>query len=68
MAYTDYYDWYEFCKAFKDVASSKYILDPYFNLNEFNRGSKYKLDKNGYLFFIVGEFTGNLEKVRIMIF
>ncbi len=64
MAYTDYYDWYEFCKAFKDVASSKYILDPYFNLNEFNRGSKYKLDKNGYLFFIVGEFTGNFGKSK----
>lgn len=60
MIYTDYYESDEFSRAFNDVISlDKSGVDPYYNLDS-THNLKYKLDKKGYLFFIVGKYATNI--------
>lgn len=59
MIYTDYYDSDEFNRAFNEVISlDNSGVDPYYNLDS-SHSLKYKLDRKGYLFFILGKYAVN---------
>ncbi len=65
MTYTDYYDPEEFDEALKvvnflDISE----VDPFYNLDKNIKGSSYKVDRKGYLYFILGRYTVNLLKTR----
>lgn len=65
MTYTDYYNPEEFDEALKMVSFlDKSGVDPFYNLNHNVKGSNYKIDKKGYLYFILGRYTVSLFKVR----
>ena len=59
MIYTDYYDSDEFNRAFNEIVKlDNSGVDPYYNL-DYSHNLKYKLDKKGYLYFILGKYTVN---------
>ena len=59
MIYTDYYDSDEFNEVFNEIIKlDKSGVDPYYNLIS-NPNLKYKLDRKGYLYFILGKYTVN---------
>lgn len=62
MAYTDYYDAEEFNEAFRTVSLlNKSGIDSFYNLD--NSGdTRYKVNRKGYLYFILGKYTTNLIK------
>ena len=65
MIYTDYYDFDEFNKALKDVSViDKSGIDPFYNLDSNLQNSHYKIDRKGYLYFILSRYTINLFKIR----
>ena len=65
MDYTDYYDYDEFDEAFKVVSFlDRSGIDPFYNLDKNVKGVSYKVDKKGYLYFIMGQYTTNLFKPR----
>ena len=65
MIYTDYYDYDEFDKALKDVSViDKSGIDPFYNLDSNLQNSYYKIDRKGYLYFILSRYTVNLFNLR----
>ena len=65
MTYTDYYDPEEFNEAFKVVGFlDRSGIDPFYNLDHNVRRASYKVDRKGYLYFILGNYTTNLFRVR----
>ena len=55
MVYTDYYDYYEFARAFKDIEKIDDLgVDLFYGLDTLSKG-KYKINKDGYLYFILGK-------------
>lgn len=65
MTYTDYYDSEKFHEAFKYVDFlNKTEIDPFYNLDHNVRNSSYKIDRKGYLYFILGKYTTNLFKLK----
>ena len=65
MTYTDYYNPEEFDEALKVVSFlDKSGVDPFYNLDKNIKKASYKVDRKGYLYFILGRYTANLFRVR----
>ena len=66
MAYTDYYDSEEFNEAFTVVSFlDRSGIDPFYNLDHNVRCASYKIDRKGYLYFILGKYTTILFKTKL---
>ena len=64
MTYTDYYDPEEFNEAFKVVGFlDRSGIDPFYNLDHNVRRASYKVDRKGYLYFILGNSQINLYRI-----
>lgn len=58
MLYNDYYNKEKFHKTFDFVSSiDDSGIDPYYNVNENVQDKRYKLNRKGYLFFLLAKYS-----------
>ena len=65
MIYTDYYDCDEFDGAFNEVCETyKSSIDPFYCLDCSRDTARYKIDRKGYLYFVLSRYTVSQFKLR----